>query len=186
VGEAFRQQDFRGGQADQLGAQAVHGYDLGGEAAAGQGQPGQGQHFPAFIPGGRGQGQHGGVGLVVQQGLVGEGAGGDDAHHLAFHRPLAGLRVADLLADGHRLPQFRQPRQILFRRVVGHAGHADGLAGGGAPGGEGDVQQAGGLLGVVMEQLVEVAHAVEQQHVGVIRLDAQVLLHHGGVLGEIG
>ncbi len=29
-----------------------------------------------------------------------------------------------------------------------------------------------------MEQLVEIAHAVEQQHVGMLRLDAQVLLHH--------
>jgi hypothetical protein len=35
-----------------------------------------------------------------------------------------------------------------------------------------------GALGVFEEQLVEVAHAVEQQHVRMLGLDAQVLLHH--------
>jgi len=33
--------------------------------------------------------------------------------------------------------------------------------------------------GVFEEELVEVPHAVEEQHVGVLRLDAQVLLHDG-------
>jgi hypothetical protein len=28
---------------------------------------------------------------------------------------------------------------------------------------------------------VEIAHAIEQQHAGMLGLDAQVLLHHGGV-----
>jgi hypothetical protein len=32
-----------------------------------------------------------------------------------------------------------------------------------------------------MEQLVEVAHAIEQQHAGMLGLDAHVLLHHRGV-----
>ena len=39
---------------------------------------------------------------------------------------------------------------------------------------------------VVVEQLVEVAHAVEQQHVRMLRLDAQVLLHHRRVLRIFG
>ena len=37
---------------------------------------------------------------------------------------------------------------------------------------------ARGALRVVVEDLVEVAHPIEQQRVGVLRLDAQVLLHH--------
>jgi hypothetical protein len=44
-----------------------------------------------------------------------------------------------------------------------------------------DVEQAGGLLGIVEEQLVEIAHPVEQQDVRMLGLDAQVLLHHWGV-----
>jgi hypothetical protein len=45
-----------------------------------------------------------------------------------------------------------------------------------------DVEQAGGLFRVVVEQLVEIPHAIEQQQVRILRLQAQVLLHHGGVL----
>jgi len=47
--------------------------------------------------------------------------------------------------------------------VEGHAGHRDRLARRFAPCGQRDVQQAGGFLRVVEEQLVEIAHAVEQQ-----------------------
>ena len=44
---------------------------------------------------------------------------------------------------------------------------------------KGEVEQARSLLGVVVEQLVKVAHPVEHQDVGMLALDAQVLLHHG-------
>ena len=64
-----------------------------------------------------------------------------------------------------------------------HARHRDRLAGGLAARGERDVEQRGGATSVLVEQLVEIAHAVEQQRVRVLRLDAQVLLHHRRVLG---
>src|SRR5690606_40952389 len=51
---------------------------------------------------------------------------------------------------------------------------------------QGDAEQLGGLDGIAEEQLVEVAHAVEEQHVRVVRLDGEELLHHGRVLGKIG
>ena len=41
-------------------------------------------------------------------------------------------------------------------------------------------------LGVVVEQLVEIAHPVEQELVRMLRLDAQILLHHRRVRGERG
>src|SRR2546430_4378152 len=44
--------------------------------------------------------------------------------------------------------------------------------------GEGDVEERRSAAGIVVEQLVEIAHAVEEQHVRVLTLDAQVLLHH--------
>ena len=46
------------------------------------------------------------------------------------------------------------------------------------------VEQARGFFGVLPEQLVEVAHAVEQQRVGVPGLEGQILLHHGRVVRE--
>jgi hypothetical protein len=44
-----------------------------------------------------------------------------------------------------------------------HAGHGDGLAGRLAAAGQGDVEQLRGAARVVVEQLVEIPHAVEQQ-----------------------
>ena len=51
--------------------------------------------------------------------------------------------------------------------------------------GQHDAERPRGDLGVVEEQLVEVAHPVEQQHAGVLRLDAQVLLHHRRVTRKL-
>ena len=47
--------------------------------------------------------------------------------------------------------------------------------------GQRDVEQAARLAGVVVEQLVEIAHPVEDERVGELGLDAPVLLHHGRV-----
>jgi predicted transcriptional regulator len=47
-----------------------------------------------------------------------------------------------------------------------------------------DVEQCRGAARIVKEHLVEIAHAIEQQHIGVLRLDAQVLLHHRGVRSQ--
>ena len=68
------------------------------EVAAGQVEPGQADAV-AFA----GDGSDQVVAPCLEQRLVGERAGRDDAHHLALDRALAGGRIADLLADGHRL-----------------------------------------------------------------------------------
>jgi len=81
-------------------------------------------------------------------------------------RPLAGSRIADLLADRHRLAHLDQARQIPFERVKGHTRHHHRLAGRLAPLGQRDIQQPRRLLGIRPEHLVEVAHAVEQQRLG--------------------
>jgi len=67
-----------------------------------------------------------------------------------------------------------------------HARHGDGLTRRLATHGERDVDQAVGLASVFKEELVEIAHAVEDQGVRVLRFDAQVLLHHGRVGAVIG
>ena len=129
--------------------------------------------------------QHKGFALVRQQGAVGQRAGGDHAHHLALDRAFAGGHIAHLFANGHRFAQLEQTRQIGFDRVKRHPRHHHRLAARLAALRERDVEQAGGLFGIGKEQLVEVAHAVEQQRVGVLGLEAEVLLHHGGVRRQI-
>src|SRR5690606_39921030 len=45
-----------------------------------------------------------------------------------------------------------------------------------------DIQYASSGFRVVKEQLVKVSHAIEHQLIRVLGFDAQILLHHGGVL----
>ena len=126
------------------------------------------------------------VAAFIQQRLVGQGAGGDDASHLPLHWPFAGSGIAYLFADRHRQTEFHQLGQIVFHRMKGDARHWNRLARRLAARGEGDIKQFGGANGVVIEHLVEIAHPVEQQNAGMLGLDAQVLLHHRGVGGQIG
>ncbi len=119
---------------------------------------------------------------LLEQCLVGQRAGCHNAHYLAFHRTLAGGRIADLFADGDGLAKAHQPREITLHCVIRHAGHRNRLSGRPAAMGQGNVQQFGGPFGVIVEQFIEVTHAVEQQDVGMFRLDLQILLHHWRVL----
>jgi len=49
--------------------------------------------------------------------------------------------------------------------------------------GQRDIEGGRGLDRIVEEQLVEIAHPVEQQMVGMHRLDRQVLAHHRRGIG---
>ena len=109
--------------------------------------------------------------------MVGECAGGDDAHHFALYRPLAG-DFAHLLANGHAATELNQLGQILFGGVVGHAGHFNRLAIDLATCGEGDIEQTGCLNRIIQKQFVKIAHAVKHQFVLVFGLDGQILRHH--------
>jgi hypothetical protein len=130
-------------------------------------------------PGADGDDQVGSPGF--EQGLLGNGTGGDHPNHLALHRALACADLASLFADGYRNPLLQQPCKVGLHRVDGYARHGNRLTRGFAPAGEGDVEQFCGALRILVEQLVEISHAVEQEDVRVLRLDAQILLHHRGM-----
>ena len=168
-------------QARQPGAQLRLGAHAQAQGAAAQAQPGQAPVAALHV-----QRQQQGVHPVVEQFGVGHGAGRDDAHHLALHRALGGGHVAHLLGDGHGLAQADQLGQVGLHRMHRHPGHHHGGARALTARGQRDVEQAVGLARVVEEQLVEIPHAVEDQRVGVLLLDAQVLLHHGRVRRQLG
>ncbi len=151
------------------------------QVAVGKVEPGQAEHATMQV--GR---EQQGVATVIEQRGVRQRAGGDDAADGALHRPLGRTRLADLLGDDHGFAELHQARQVLFDGVEGHARHLDRLAAGLAAGGQRDVEQARGFFGVVEEELVEIAHAIEQQGVRVLQLDAQILLHHRRVLRDFG
>ncbi|MNJ29443.1 hypothetical protein D3C77_240100 [compost metagenome] len=167
--------------AFKFGQQVFPALDLQhGEVAAGDIQHGQAEQ--ALVT------QHGGdqvVAALIEQRLVADRARGDDAYHLALDRALAGGRVADLFADHHRFAQLHQLGQVALGRMEGDTAHGNRLARRLAAGGQGDVQEFGGLLRVFVEDLVEVAHAVEHQLVRVLVFQLPVLLHHRGVCGKI-
>ena len=124
------------------------------------------------------------VALGVEQIGVGERAGRDDARHLALDRTLAGGRVADLLDDHHRFALPHELREVRLERVIGNARHRNRRPGRLSAGGQRDVEQARRAFGVDVEQLVEVAHPVEQQLVRMLCLDAKILLHHRRMGGK--
>jgi hypothetical protein len=146
------------------------------ETTGGEIQPGETVSAPAAA-----HGSDQVVAPCLEQRLVGERAGRDDAHHLALDRTLAGGRIADLLAQRHRHAGAHQSRQVLFRRVIGHTGHRNALAGRLAARGQRDVEQLRRTSRIVEEQLVEITHPVKEQQPGMLRLDAEVLLHDRGV-----
>ena len=71
-----------------------------------------------------------------------------------------------------------QPVQVILGALHRHAAHRDVVAGVLAALGEHDAERARGDFRVLEEQLVEVAHPVEQQQPRIGRLDFEVLLHH--------
>ena len=169
-------QHFGGGGASQCGQAGIALVEFGHAQFAG-GEIQQGE-APGSLPFMDGSG-HGGA-LFVEQAFLDHGAGRQDARHLAAHRSLA-AGLADLLRDHHALAQFEQAREVAVHRMHGYAGHRDRRAGGLAARGQGDIEQVRGTARVVVEKLVEIAHTVEQQLLGVLGLDAEVLLDHRGV-----
>jgi hypothetical protein len=74
-----------------------------------------------------------------------------------------------------------QPREIGLGAVDRDAAHRDRFAVILAAPGERDVEAGRRHLGIVEEQLEEVAHSVEQQGVPRLGLETMILRHHRGL-----
>ena len=178
-GQAVRDQHFGGAQPLELVLQLLGGALHQRQVAIGEIQPRQ----PELSPMQR-RGQQQCVTPLIQQRGIGECAGCHDAADRTLHRAFGRTRFADLLGDDGRLAELDQLGEVGLERVKGDTGHLDRPAGRLAPRRQRDVEQPGGLLRVVEEELVEVSHAVEEQRVRVLRLEHQILLHHRGVAGH--
>jgi len=178
---AFRVKDFGRADALQRRRNLLCRHFEQHELAAGQVQAGDAGGIAVG-----GHGEQPDVALVVDQRRVGQRSRRDDARHGALDRPLAGCRIADLLTDHCRFAELDQPRQIGLQRMERHAAHADRDASRLAAGGQRDVEKARRLLGIVVEQLVEIAHPVEEQRIRMVGLERQVLNHHRRMLGAVG
>ena len=66
--------------------------------------------------------------------------------------------------------------------MIGHTRHRDRRTVGGTATRERQIKQTRATLGILVKHLIEIPHAIEQQQRASLRLEPQVLLHHGGVL----
>ncbi len=113
-----------------------------------------------------------------QQLGVAQGAGGDDPGHLPAHQTLGLGGLLHLVADRHLEAGAHRLGEVDFEGVVRHPAHRRFALGAALPRGERHLQQRRGALGVLEEQLVEVAHPVEQQGVRMLRLELQIVAQH--------
>ncbi len=118
----------------------------------------------------------------VEEALLGQGAGGDDAGDRPPHRPLAAAPprlggIFDLVADRDLEPGADQPREIGFGGVDRDAAHRDVGAVVPAALGQRDIERLRRGDRVVEEQLEKIPHPEEQQAAGVRLLDFEVLGH---------
>ena len=187
--QRFRHQDLAGGEAGEHRAEAGSRTGRDAEAAGGDIDPGEGA-----LAADLGEGRQIVVAPGLEQAVLGQGARGDEAHHPAvddgFRPALAGLgRVLHLLADGDAEALADQREEIGLGRMDRHPAHRDVLSEMLAALGQGDVERGARGFGIREEQLVEIAHAIEQERVRVVGLDGVVLGHHrrnGEGLGHAG
>ncbi len=120
--------------------------------------------------------------LGVEQAVLGQRARRDEANHVAAHHrlraALPGLgRIFHLLAHSHPEAPPDQPLQVFVGAVDRHAAHGDVLAQMLAALGQHDAERLRGRHRILEEQLVEIAHPVEQQAVRIGGLDLEKLRH---------
>ena len=116
------------------------------------------------------------IGLVLgEQFRLGDCAGGDHARDFALDQP-ASVWLGDLLADGDVIAFFDQPGDIALDGVMRHARHRDALAFADRAAGQHKIKLAGGDFGIVVEHLVKVAQAEQEDTVGILPFNIQILL----------
>ena len=112
----------------------------------------------------------------------GQGAPRKDLGNLPVHKALA--RLAHLLGDGDLDPAVHELGQVGVDRVVRNPRQRHPLIPAHRARGQRDFADVRQHLGVLVERLVEVAHAEQQQRVRVLLLQFQVLgPHRGGHAG---
>ena len=175
-------QNFAGGEAAQLGNQrAAHlvGVQLGRIGFAGRDIGKADARFPAAARAFGADRTEVVVLVLGEHARFDDGAGRDNADDVPPDKPLGEHGVLHLLADGNLVALGDEPGDVNFIRVERHAAHGGALLPAAGLAGQRQLQLARGGEGVVVEHLVEIAHAVEQNLVGVLLLDLKILLHHG-------
>jgi hypothetical protein len=177
------QEDFARLEAGDLGRQArcvrlgereTAGRDVDGGEPVGPGRVGG-------APAGDGEEEIGPA--RIEQAILGDGAGRDEPHHIAaddgFRAALPRLgRIFRLLADRHPVAERDEALEIVVGALDRHAAHRDILPEMLAALGQDDAERPARDFRIREEQLIEIAHPVEQEAVRMGGLDLDILHHH--------
>jgi hypothetical protein len=116
----------------------------------------------------------------VQTARVGQRPGRDDADDLALDDAPGLARILDLVADSDAKPLFHESRDVRVDSVKRHAAHRDAAAvhvlGTRR---ECQLQRPSRDERILVEHLVEIAHAEEEDRVAMLLLGVQILTHRG-------
>ncbi len=126
----------------------------------------------------------------VEEPVLRDRAGGDEPHDLAadhgFGPALLGLgRILGLLAHRHPVAEGDETVEVVVGPFDRHAAHRDLAARVLAALRQDDAERPGRGIRILEEQLVEVAHPVEQEAVRIGGLDLDVLRHHRRRAGRV-
>ena len=87
-------------------------------------------------------------------------------------------KVFDLFADRDPEPLLYQPLEVVVGGMNGHTAHRDVLAFVLAAFRQRDVESFRRSHSVIEEELVKVAHSIEQKRRGIVGFDLEILRHH--------
>ena len=102
----------------------------------------------------------------------------EDAHHFSFDEAFGNRRIFDLIAKRDAKSMLDQLGDIAVGGVIRHAAHRRLVLLPLAARGEDEIENRRGFLGILEKHLVKVAEAVEEDGVGDLPLDVEVLLEH--------
>jgi hypothetical protein len=114
-----------------------------------------------------------------------DGAWRQHARDAPFDQPFGEFGVFDLVADGDAVAFLDEFGEVAFVGVDGHARHRDAPVAAVLAPRQHDFQLARGDFGVGSVELVEVADLHRQQHIGVLCLQAKILLQHRRLGSEL-
>lgn len=143
------------------------------EPAARQLQPGQSALIASRSDAGQIVGDFG-----IEERVFGQRARSHDPRDFAFDEPLGLLRIFDLLADCRPVTGPNQLLQVAIECVIREARHRDRIGRALVPAGQSQPQHPRSNLGVLVEQLIKIAHPKQQQRPRILGFHLQIPLHH--------
>src|SRR5262245_13832286 len=105
-------------------------------------------------------------------------------HDIAFHQALSLARLLELLSNRHLEALLYQSINVTLSTMDRHTTHRYRVILLLIPRGEGNVQRLGCHHSIILEQLVKIAHAKEEQCISSFVLQALILLHHRRGVGN--